>query len=282
MAKNGARMGLNDRIRFFSELEVMEADFSGMTFSDSAMVDRVYDEIEALIAMSGDDKWYFLVNLQGARIDSQAWMRYGYRGRRLNEAHSLGSVRYDASPAAQAEIASRADAEDFDANLCPDRDSALARIAEMRLKAPKRFRIKPREKSGHSQEEFARRVRFYEALEVMEVDFSDFYFRNLGDVHDFYDYLDHELRISEKRWFFLVNYYGTRIDSDVWYAYAARGKKLNRDFSRGSVRYDTSDATAAEIRRRADTEEFDPNLCASREDALRRIDEMKRSERAAG
>ena len=84
---------IDERIRFYPDLEVMEADFSDLAFENAETVDRIYNRIEDLIAGSGDDKWYFLVNLQGARIDSSAWMRYGYRGRHLNEAHSLGSSR---------------------------------------------------------------------------------------------------------------------------------------------------------------------------------------------
>ena len=271
---------LATRIFFDAGRETMEVDFSGLSFLTAEEVDRIYDAIEDLIANSGDDKWYFLVNLQDTRIDSTAWLTYARRGRLLNEKHSLGSVRYDASPATQAEIASRAGAEDFDANLCPDRDSALVRIAELRAAAPKRFRVKSRPKSEWGEEEFASRTRLYPEIEVMEADFSDFQFRTIGDVHDFYDYLDHRMRVTGKRWFFLVNYQGTRIDSDVWYAFAARGKKLNRDFSRGSVRYDASPETAAEIAERANTESFDPNLFASRDDALGRIEEMKRAEMA--
>lgn len=268
------------RIRFHPEIEVMEADFSGLRFTAEETVDRVYDFIEEKIAETGEDKWYFLVNLQDVHIDSAAWLRYGRRGRKLNEAHSLGSVRFDASPETQAEIAARAEAEDFDANLCPDRMTALDRITTIRAAAPKRFRAGPRPKSEHGRAEFTRRVTLHEDIEVMEADFSRFHFRTAGDVHDFYDHLDHVMRTSGRRWFFLVNYEGARIDAEVWSAYAARGKKLNKDFSRGSVRYDASPQTAAEIRARAETEAFDPNLCASRADALARIAALKRAESA--
>ena len=266
---------IEERIQFHPALEVMEADFSELHFNDSDTVDFVYDRIEDMIAKSGDDKWYFLVNLQGAWIDSAAWMRYGYRGRQLNEAHSLGSVRYDACAETQAEIASRAGAEDFDANLCPDRESAMARIAYLRSVAPKRFKMNPRPKSKYSEADFAKRVTLHHDLDVMEANMAGMHFETLGDVHEFYDFVDHELRPLRRKWFFLVSYQGTIIEDDVWPAFAGRGKKLNKDFSLGSVRFDTSEETAEEIRWRANTEAFDPNLCCSRETALQRIAELR-------
>lgn len=264
-----------DRIAFRPETETMAVDFSGLDFETAGMVDAVYDEIERLIAASGDDRWYFLVNLSGARIQPGAWMRYTQRGRLLNERHSLGSVRFDASDETRREIEARADSEAFDANLFADRPAAEARIEELRAAAPRRFKPKPRPKSEWGADEFARRTTLHQALSVMEADFSNFTFATLGDVHDFYDHLDHTMRVTGRKWFFLVNLQGARIMPEVWGAYAARGKKLNHDFSLGSVRFDASEETAAEIRRRANTEAFDPNLCPGREAALARIEEMR-------
>lgn len=262
-------------ITFDLETETMEADFSGVRFADEAMVHAVYDRIERLIADSGDDRWYFLVNLQDMRIEPGAWMAYGKRGRRLNEAHSLGSVRFDASDDTKREIKRRAESEDFDANLFDKREGAVARIAYLRSIAPRRFKPQARIPSKWGVEEFARRVTLDRPAQIMEADFSDFVFEALGDVHDFYDYLDHQMRQSGVDWFFLVNYHNTRIMPEVWGAYAARGKKLNQDFAIASVRYDPSEETAREIARRAGTESFDPNLFSDRDAALARIAEIK-------
>ena len=62
---------------------------------------------------------------------------------------------------------------------------------------------------------------------------------------------------------------------EAWGAFANRGKKANLKHSLGTVRYDASPETAEEIRRKADSEAFDPNLCASREAALRRVAVMR-------
>lgn len=264
-----------NRFSFDPENETMEVDFTGRNFTTVEDVNAFYDLAEQMIRAQDGDKWYFLVNLNDTKIQPEAWMTYAKRGRLLNEAFSLGSVRFDASDATKKEIASRANSEEFDANLFADRDGAIARIAYLRSIAPKRFPMKKRPKSEWGVEEFARRTALHDELQIMEADFSDFTFATLGDVHDFYDHLDDRMRVSGRKWYFLVNYMNTKIMPEVWGAYANRGKKLNLDFSLGSVRYDASDATAKEIARRANTEEFDPNLCATRDDALARIANLR-------
>lgn len=265
------------RIVFDPANETMDVDFSNFDFTDSTCVDRFYDEIEQKIARSGSDRWYFLVNLNGTRIEPDAWMRYAKRGRLLNEEHGLGSVRYDASEATHNEIIARANSESFDANLFEARDDAIARIAELRAAAPKRFPMKARVPSKWGEDEFRARTTLHHDQRIMEADFSDFTFETLGDVHDFYDFLDHEMRITGRRWFFMVNYRNTRIMPEVWGAFANRGKKLNMDFSLGSVRYDASPETKREIAERANSEAFDPNLCPSRDAAFERVNEMRQS-----
>ena len=53
---------------------------------------------------------------------------------------------------------------------------------------------------------------------------------------------------------------------------------MNSAHSLGSARYAASDSAASSIRKRADTETFDPNLFPTREEALRKIEEMRRSQ----
>ena len=52
-----------------------------------------YDVLEALIAETGR-KWYFLINYEGTRIFSCAWVEYAARGKKLNEAGSLGKPTF--------------------------------------------------------------------------------------------------------------------------------------------------------------------------------------------
>lgn len=123
------------RIAFLPDQQVMEADFSNFHFTDAAMVDAFYDAIEQKIGASGRTRWYFLVNLGGCEIHPEAWIAYANRGKRLNQAHSLGSVRYDASRHVAADILTHAAVASFDPNLFESRAAALAALGTMRAKA---------------------------------------------------------------------------------------------------------------------------------------------------
>ncbi len=84
-----------------------------------------------------------------------------------------------------------------------------------------------------------------------------------------------------RKWYFLVNYNGTRIQSPAWVQYAARGKRLNEEWSLGSVRFAAGSETEAEIRMRAESQDFRPNIRNTEQEAVERIAEMK-AEAAAG
>jgi len=259
------------RIRFFDDLEVMEVDFSDITFADSAAVNFFYDAVDARLAAT-DRKWFFLVNYRDCVIHPDAWIAFANRGKKTNLARSLGTVRYAAASATGGEIAERARTEKFDANLFPSREAALARIEEMRAARPV-HRHAP--VANVSRDEVERRVTFHPGLGVMEADFSGVDFTDAATVNAYYDVIDHLLWKTGRRWYFLVNYSGCRIEPEAWASFAHRGRKVNMARSLGTVRFDASPETAAEIARRAEGESFDPNLCASRTDALARIDQMR-------
>ena len=120
-----------DRVIFHTDSEVMEVDFSDLTFTDSPMVDAVYDEIDRKIEATGRS-WYFLVNYRNCRIYELAWIRFAQRGKRLNLAHSLGSVRFSVQEELGATIEASARSENFDPNLFPSREAALAEIERMK------------------------------------------------------------------------------------------------------------------------------------------------------
>jgi len=121
----------NSRIKFHPDLEIMEVDFSDFTFSDSSEVNTVYDSIERLVAET-KRKWYFMVNYRGTKIDSEAWFQFAARGKDINIASSLGSVRFDPREPTRAEIMKRAEKEDFNPNLVSTRDEAIERILVMK------------------------------------------------------------------------------------------------------------------------------------------------------
>ena len=125
-----------DRIIFHKELQIMEADFTNLTFDSSRMVDEYYDEIERQMANQGP-KWYFLVNYKNCRILELAWIRFAQRGKRLNLAHSIGSVRFAVADDVVDSIEAKAKSEHFDPNLFPSRDKAMAAIEAMKQASPK-------------------------------------------------------------------------------------------------------------------------------------------------
>ena len=80
----------------------MEADFSDLVLRRSRIaVGTFYDTIEQLIAQTGREKWFFLVNYRNCRIMPSAWLAHSQRGKRLNATHSLGTVRYRRKPGNQ-------------------------------------------------------------------------------------------------------------------------------------------------------------------------------------
>jgi hypothetical protein len=263
------RPDYDQRISFHPDLEVMEADFSGLTFADSAEVHAVYDRLDARIGETRR-KWFFLVNYRDCHIYPEAWIAFANRGKKLNLEWSLGSVRYAARGETRSGILTRAEEESFDPNLFPSREAALAEIARLRGARPQ---AKPT--TTLSRAEAERRLAFLAGEQIFEVDFSDFTFEDAATVNAFYDVIDLELWKTAARWYFLVNYNGTRVYPEAWVAFANRGKKVNLRHSLGTVRFEAAPETAGEIRQKAESEKFNPNLCASRDEALRRIAGMR-------
>lgn len=119
-------------VEFHDALRVMEVHFNELIFEDSAMVDAVYDSIERRIGTSGQSKWFFLVNYRNCRIYETAWIRFAQRGKSLNIAHSMGSVRFAVREDLGQTIENSARKQNFDPNLFNSREDALAEIERMR------------------------------------------------------------------------------------------------------------------------------------------------------
>lgn len=263
---------IDDRITFDFEREIMEVDFSDHSFRNSADVNAFYDRIEERVAETGEEKWFFLVNYSGMRIDPEAWFAFSQRGKAVNMAHSQGSVRFDAGEETRRQIERDAETERFDPNLFADRISALARIGELPSKRPEKLNLV----TEYTEDDFARRLSFLDADAIMDVDFSNFLFAHSADVHAFYDFIEACVAETGRKWYFLVNYNNCRIYPEAWVSFAQRGKELNIAFSLGSVRYATGSETEETIRMRAESQAFRPNIRNTRAEALERIAEMKR------
>ncbi|WP_136442947.1 hypothetical protein [Pacificoceanicola onchidii] len=261
------------RIRFDDARQIMEVDFTDLHFQSGSTVNQFYDRIEERIAESGESLWFFLVNLNGMRIDPAAWVDYARRGRALNQAHSMGSVRFDASPETAAQIERDARTERFDPNLFTSREDAIVRLDAL---PSKRRATGILHDPNYAPGDFVRRVSFDHEAGILEIDFSHFTFFHARDVGDFYDHIEERIRdTGQDKWFFLINYDGCRIEPAAWVQHAFRGKKINLSHSLGTVRYAPGSETEEEIRRRATAQDFRPNIRNTRAEALARIDEMR-------
>lgn len=262
---------IDRRITFHDDLEVMEADFSNLHLRDTGDVNAFYDRLEERIRETGEDQWFFLVNYSASRIDPEAWFAFSRRGKTLNKAHSMGSVRFDASEETRRQIERAAGTEAFDANLFADRDSALERISQLKSTRVRKILHVP----NYTRADFEKRLKFVDDEQIMDVDFSDFTLFHSRDVNDFFDFTEERISATGRRWYFLVNYNNCKIMPEAWVSYAARGKRLNEGGALGSVRYATGSETEEEIRLRAQSQGFRPNVRNTREEALERIAEMK-------
>lgn len=265
------RSQLKDRVIFHDDSQIMEVSFADLNLATSVDVNTFYDHIEDEIAKTGESQWFFLVNYCNASIEQSAWLAFSRRGKELNLAHSMGSVRFDASEETRKQIERDADTEAFDPNLFYDRESAWERLVSL----PSKRREKIVHKPSFSKARIAATVEFWDDEQIMYVDFTDMSFEHSLDVNDVYDFIEEKIGETDQKWYFLVNYENTRIQSPAWVQYAARGKRLNQRYSLGSVRYAPGSETEADIRLRAESQDFRPNIRNTREEALQVIDDMK-------
>jgi len=87
------------------------------------------------------------------------------------------------------------------------------------------------------------RIIFHDAMETMEVDWSDWTFASVPQVDEFYDEIDRRATATGKRWYFLVIYVGCVIAPEAWPRFAERGKNSNITYGLGTVRVGTTTET---------------------------------------
>ncbi|MFZ1727330.1 MAG: hypothetical protein WBO29_04015 [Albidovulum sp.] len=262
---------LEDRVIFHADSQIMEVSIAGLSLATSADANFFYDYAEDQIAQSGEKLWFFLVNYCDARIDSSAWFAFSRRGKELNKAHSMGSVRFDASEITRQQIERDAGTEAFDPNLFYDRESALARLRTLPSLRQETIVHTP----SFNLDDLNWRIEFGSDEQIMHVNFANMSFENSSDVDAVYDFIEDQIGKTGQKWYFLINYEGTRIQSPAWVQYAARGKRLNQAFSLGSVRYAPGMETETDIRMRAESQGFRPNIRNTKAEALELINEMK-------
>ena len=265
---------IDRRIEFHDRLEIMEVTFEDVTFQQSLDVNLFYDRIEARIAETGHDQWFFLVNYCRTRIEPEAWFAFSRRGKELNLAHSMGSVRFDASEITLRQIKNAGSRENFDPNLFYHRHEALEHLRCLPSKRDPLNKVET--KLSFTLADLTWRVEFLPEEDTMLVDFSDMSFEHSADADFVYDFIQMQIEPTGRRWYFLVNYNGTRIQSRAWVQKSARSKKLNERWSLGSVRYAMGSETETDIRLRAESGGIRPNIRNTVEEAWDRIGELKK------
>lgn len=257
------------RISFIEEDCAMEVDFSDLTFSTSDPVNAFYDEMDRQLRATGE-KWFFLVNYHNCVIMPEAWISFAHRGKKSNIAFSLGSARFAASEDTKKTILEKSQKESFNPNLFTSRELAMEHLQGLRAEMPadafKAARAFDDIAVGRSYEDS---VSFFDDLETMEIDFSDFTFESSSVVNAFYDVIENKIKETGKKWFVLVNYSNCTVLPEAWIAFASRSRQANQEHSRGTVRYEMNGGGQSE------SDGSDRKLVVSREAALARIAEMR-------
>ena len=129
---------------------------------------------------------------------------------------------------------------------------------------------------------FASRIKVIDALEVLDVDFSNMTFTTKAEIDTFYDEVDRLLEATKRRWYFLVNYTDCTIADEVWDHFGDRGKHSNVTYGLGTVRFGVSALTRQTIRERAMQARFRANVFETREEALVALGELRKRREVTG
>lgn len=262
-------------ITFHPDLQVMEVNFKDRTFSLPKQVNDFYDEVERQLQATGK-KWLFLVNYNNCKIMSEAWIAFAHRGKQVNIAYSLGSARFAVREDTGDAILESSEKENFDPNLFTSRDAALEHLEKLHSEIPAaEYEATIAKTPESSDRSIENRVMFHEVLDTMEVDFGDYTFATSADVNTFYDAIAARIAATGRNWYFMVNYGGTKILPGAWTQWAIRSKKLNAAHSLGTVRFNQHEAAKEELLKRAAADHTDPNLAATRDEALALIAQMR-------
>ncbi len=266
-----------DRIQFHTDDQIMECDFSNLTFDVAKTVNDFYDELERQIGETGQ-KWFFLVNYYNCRIMTEAWITFAHRGKKLNIAFSMGSARFAANPVTSEAILEDSQSKNFDPNLFPSRDEAVAYLRAQRAEIPAEdYEATITKQAEAPGRPIPDRIQFLADLDVMEVDFSEVTFERSRDVDAFYETIDQKLAETGTKWYFMVNYRDCVIMPEAWYRWAVWSKRLNRAYSLGTVRYNPQEETTEALETRARAQEATSNIVSSRDEALAKLAEMRQA-----
>lgn len=99
-------------------------------------------------------------------------------------------------------------------------------------------RLAGRDPTAHAPaSEFSDRIILDPDQNIFEIDFSGHQFTGAADVNAFYDAIEATIAQAGRKWYFLVNNTDVSVWPEAWVAFAHRGKKINVNFSLGTVRF---------------------------------------------
>ncbi|MEO1796444.1 MAG: hypothetical protein AAFR53_05460 [Pseudomonadota bacterium] len=262
---------LDARITLHEAAEVLEIDLTGLVFKDSAQANAYFDRIETRIAEAGEPLWFFLVIGTDYRVWDEAWFAYTRRGKECHAAHSMGTLHVDASDMTAKQIARTRGTDLYDPNLFASRDAAWEDIKTRPSKRRERIAHVP----NYRRFSFTKRFVFRPKEDRLDIDFSHVNMEHSRDVHDIYNWLEHAIRATERKWWFLMDYSHFRIQSGAWVAYDQRKTACEAALSLGTVRYAPGAETETDIRLRMEARGTRPNIRNTRDAALERLAELR-------
>ncbi|MEO0487238.1 MAG: hypothetical protein AAF092_15135 [Pseudomonadota bacterium] len=262
---------LDARITLHEAAQVLELDLQGLVFRESAQANALYDRLETRIAETGEPLWFFLVNATDYRVWDEAWFAYTRRGKECHAAHSMATVHVDDSDLTRAQIARTKGTDLYDPTLFASRDEAWEDLTARPSTRRERLVHVP----SYRRFGFIKRFVFRPKDQILDIDFSGVNMAHSRDVHDIYNWLEHAVRATGQKWWFVMDYTGFRIQSGAWVPYDQRKTACEAEFALGTVRYAPGAETETDIRLRMESRGTRPNIRNTREEALARLAELR-------
>lgn len=110
----------------------------------------------------------------------------------------------------------------------------------------------------------ADRITFDAPRSVCDVDLRMLRLETDAQAHAFFDAAERKIAARGGKWWLLVDYTEFEVEPKAWVAFAHRAKKLSQTYTHGAARFDARREGGGAA-----------GYCASRAEALARIDEMQ-------
>lgn len=256
---------LNNHISVHDAWECLECKLSSFSFDNPQTPHHYFDWMEAYLRETNHEKWFFLIDYTDCTIHHRAWNNFWLRARRFNYAHSQGSARFDTSAKLRTSIEAFAGASDFLADVFQSRSQALAHIQGLHSQ---RHKAKQARKPTYDVTQLEKRVFFHPELLRLDLDKSNLCFEHAGDVDTFFGFVEHKIRLTNHRWYLLINYRNFTVAEPALVRWLYRVRRLVNGAALGGARYGMTPLLQSEVRRAAAEEQFDANLFDNRSDAI--------------